>query len=182
MSYTSIEKIEEIKERKVLFIDLETTGLVKNVKQLNIEQEKRYPNYKNNENYESSRIVQIGYIYIESFDYDYEILPINIKSIIIKPENFIIPEETIIIHGITNEKANEEGILLNEGLKKIKKLINKSEYIIGYNIYFDINIIMNELYRKGLKNPIKKIKELKEDEKILCVGELSKQYKNYIPS
>jgi DNA polymerase III epsilon subunit-like protein len=179
MSYTSLKNLEEIKGNKILFIDLETSGLVKNVKVSNIVQEKRYPNYKNNEYYETSRIVQWGYLYLEDFDYDYEIKPKNITNKIIKPEGFIIPEESIKIHGITNEIANEKGIKIFEGLKKVKKIIIETEYIVGYNIYFDINILMNEFYRVGLKKPIKKIRELIKEEKILCMGELSKQYKCY---
>jgi DNA polymerase III epsilon subunit-like protein len=179
MSWTSIENLEKIKNKKVLFIDLETTGLVNNVKKNNTEQEKRYPNYKNNEDYDSSRIVQFGYIYFENFDYDYDIQPVNIKNKIIKPENFIIPEETIKIHGITNEIANKKGIEIIEVLKKLKKIVVETEYIIGYNIFFDINILMNEFNRTGLKKPITRLKELIKEEKILCVGELSKQYKCY---
>lgn len=179
MSWTSIENLEEIKNKKILFLDLETIGLVKNVKLSNIVQEKRYPNYKENDNYDSCRIVQFGYLYMGEFDYDYEIKPANIKSIIIKPDEFEIPEESIKIHGITNGIANEKGIEITEGLKRLKKIIKETDYIIGYNIFFDINILMNELNRKGLKKTIKKIKELKKGENILCVGELSKQYKNY---
>jgi DNA polymerase III epsilon subunit-like protein len=178
MSWTSIKNLEEIKNKKVLFIDLETTGLVKKTIS-NIVQEKKYPNYKENENYDSSRIVQFGYIYMKEFDYDYEIKPVNIKSIIIKPEGFEIPEETIKIHGITNKIANEKGIQIKKALKKIKKIVADTEYIIGYNIFFDINIFMNELYRKDFNKTIKKLKELKKEEKILCIGELSKQYKGY---
>jgi hypothetical protein len=183
MSYTTIEKLDEIINKKVLFIDLETTGLIKNVNK-NKKSEKSYPNYENNEDYDSSRIVQFGYIYLEDFDYDYEIKPVNIKSVIIKPEGFEIPDDSIKIHGITNEIANDLGIKIQKGLKKIKKIISEVEYIIGYNIYFDINILLNELNRVGLKKPIKKIKELIEKENILCIGELSRQYKCYknIPS
>ncbi len=178
MSYTTIDKLEEIINKKVLFIDLETTGLIKNVNKNN-KSENKYPNYKDNENYDSSRIVQFGYIYLEDFDYDYEIKPVNIKSVIIKPEGFVIPEESIKIHGITNELANEKGKNIFKELKKIKKIIRDVEYIIGYNIYFDINILLNEFYRVGLKKPIKKIKELIKKENILCLGELSRQYKCY---
>lgn len=45
MSYTTIEKLDEIKNKKVLFIDLETTGLVKNVDK-NKKLEKKYPDYR----------------------------------------------------------------------------------------------------------------------------------------
>lgn len=178
MSYTTIEKLDEIINKKVLFLDLETIGLIGNVQKV-VEQEKKYPNYKNNENYDSSRIVQFGYIYLEDFDYDYEIEPINITSQIVKPDDFVIPEESIKIHGITNEIANEKGKNIKKILKKIKSIIDDVEYIIGYNVYFDINILLNELYRLKMKSSIKKIKELIKKENILCVGQLSKEYKSY---
>lgn len=178
MSYITIDKLEEIINKKVLFIDLETSGLIKNVKKNN-KSENKYPNYKNNEDYDSSRIVQLGYIYLEDFDYDYEIKPVNIKSVIIKPEGFVIPGESIKIYGITNKLSNEKGKNIKKELKKIKKIISEVEYIIGYNIYFDINILLNEFHRVGLKKPIIKIKELIEKENILCLGELSRQYKCY---
>ena len=37
MSYTSIKNLEDIINKNVLFLDLETTGLVKNVKNRDIE-------------------------------------------------------------------------------------------------------------------------------------------------
>lgn len=121
----------------------------------------------------------MGYIVFDDYDYNYEFVIKNIKSVLIKPEGFEIPDDSIKIHGITNEIANDKGIKIKEGLKKLKKIIINIEYIIGYNIYFDINILLNELNRVGLKKPIKKIKELKIKEKIICIGELSRQYKCY---
>ncbi len=175
MSYTNTDIFPELINKKVLFFDLETTGLVKT--ENNLPQELKYPSYKLNKKYDKSRIVQIGYIKFNDFDYDYEVSEENISSIIVKPDGFVIPDDAIAIHKITNEQANEEGIGIKKALKKIKKIIKDIDYIVGYNIYFDVNILMNELYRVGYKSTINKIKDLINNQKILCVGELAKQYK-----
>ena len=138
--------------------------------------EKQYFSYKDNEIYDSARIVQIGWILIDNFDYDYTIQPENISCKTIKPENFIIPEDAINIHGITNEIAEKEGIPIKKGLLKLKKNILESEYIIVYNIYYDINILLNELKRLNMNKCINKILKLKREEKILCIGQLCSEY------
>lgn len=181
MSYTSIKNItNDIISKNILFLDLETIGLIKKKNNdIYVNQENKYPDYKKNELYDSSRIVQIGWIYLEDFDYTYEIQPENILSKLVKPDGFEIPEESIKIHKITNEIANEKGLSIKKVLKKIVKIFEEVEYIIGYNIYYDINILLNEMNRLKMKSSIKQIKNLIKNQKILCIGELAKQYKNY---
>jgi hypothetical protein len=182
MSYTSINDITiNIINKKVLFIDLETTGLpiINKEKNTNIKQEEKYPDYRKNEFYDEARIVQFGWIYLEDFDYTYDIKPENILTRIVKPDGFIIPEESIQIHKITNEISNEKGQSIKKCIKKFKNIFNEVDYIIGYNIYFDINVLLNELNRCGIKNSIKKIKNLIINNKLLCIGELASQYKGY---
>lgn len=171
MSYSNIKNLSEIINKRVLFYDLETTGLVKT--QRGIKPEEEYPDYKDLEKYNNARIVSIGWLYLEEFDYDYEIGIENINEKIIKPEGFVIPDEAIKIHGITNEKAKKEGKKLKESLKKFGKIIKKCEYIIGYNVYYDINVLLSELYRKKRTKTIEKILKLKEEEKIICLGQIS---------
>ena len=171
MSYSNIKNLEEIKNKKVLFYDLETTGLVKTQKGLKPEDE--YPGYKKLEEYDKVRIVSIGWLYMKDFDFDYEIGIENISEQIIKSEGFIIPEEVIKIHGITNEKANNEGKELKKMLKKIGKKIKECEYIIGYNIYYDINVLLSELYRKNRNKTIEKVLKLKKEKKIICLGQIA---------
>ena len=171
MSYSNIKNLEEIINKKVLFYDLETTGLLKTQKGLKPEEE--YPDYKKLEEYDKARIVSIGWLYMKDFDYDYEIKIENISEQIIRPVGFVIPEASIKIHGITNEEANEKGKDLKRSLKKIGKIIKKCEYIIGYNVFYDINVLLSELYRKKRNNTIDSILKLKREKKIICIGQIS---------
>lgn len=110
---------------------------------------------------------------MKEFDYDYEIEIKNISECIIKPNNFIIPNESIKIHGITNEEANNKGKEIKKVLRRIGKIMKECDYIIGYNVYYDINVLLSELYRKKRYLTIKKIIKLKEEEKIICIGQIS---------
>ncbi|MFO0434108.1 MAG: DNA polymerase III subunit alpha [Sphingobacteriaceae bacterium] len=74
------------------------------------------------------------------------------RSIIIKPEGYTIPFNAVQIHGITNERAIEEGEDLKTILLQFAEVINKTSYLCGHNIEFDINIIGSEFLRCGLPN------------------------------
>jgi DNA polymerase III subunit alpha len=77
-------------------------------------------------------------------------------SIIVKPEGYTIPFATVLIHGITNERANEEGLDLTGTLQKFVEVLQQSSYLCGHNIEFDMNIIGAELLRCGFENVLEK--------------------------
>ena len=74
------------------------------------------------------------------------------QNYLIKPDNFEIPYESQKIHGISTELALEAGKNLNEVLEKFNQSLEKSSFVIGHNVNFDINVIGCEFYRKQLKN------------------------------
>jgi DNA polymerase III epsilon subunit-like protein len=65
---------------------------------------------------------------------------------IINQEGFIIPQETINIHGITNEIANASQHFLADIIKIL--ISNETpDLVIGHNIYFDTSIIKANVLR-----------------------------------
>ena len=56
---------------------------------------------------------------------------IEAKSFIVKPEGFIIPRGAEKIHGITTERAEREGLGLNEVLAEFNKAVEQADIISG---------------------------------------------------
>ena len=126
-----------------LFFDTETNGLPKNWK-APVTNLNNWP-----------RMIQIGWIFC-----DEEGNRITQDDFIIKPKGFTIPKEVEKIHGISTEKANSEGIELENVLTKFNELVNKSNYLIAHNISFDEKIVGAELLRIALKSSFQQKKKL----------------------
>ncbi len=116
---------------RVLVFDTETTGLPK--AKLSPDTLHQWPT-----------IVQFSYVI-----YDLSLNNIvETKDYIIKvPESILIPEESIKIHGITNEICSKKGILIDEVLNEFFYYLRDVDWIIGHNISFDINMIKVEILR-----------------------------------
>jgi len=137
-----------------LIFDTETTGLPKNWK-APITDTDNWP-----------RCVQIAW---QLHDEMGEL--IEDQNYLIKPDNFEIPYESQKIHGISTELALEGGKTLDEVLEKFNQSLEKSSFVIGHNVNFDINVIGCEFYRKQLKNGLiskKLLDTCTEDTALLC--------------
>lgn len=82
------------------------------------------------------------------------------RNLIVKPVGFTIPYNSVQIHGITTERALEEGLDLQEVLAIFEKDIQEADFGIGHNIEFDYNIIGSEYLRAGLTNALEPLKPL----------------------
>ena len=116
-----------------LFFDTETTGLPKNWK-APVTDVNNWP-----------RLVQLAYLF-----YDENGNKISEGDYIIKPEGFIIPTEASKVHGISTERAINEGKPLQAVLQDFQVLINKAEYLIAHNISFDEKIVGSEFLRNQM--------------------------------
>lgn len=121
----------------IIVLDIETTGLPK-MDGFNI-----FKNPSSIKNYDSSRVIQIA---IGCYDNNGK--EQDFHDILINPEDkFEIKNSNF--HGITQEKASKDGILLTDCVSLIKKILEKCDIIIGHNIQFDIHVLASELYRIG---------------------------------
>ena len=75
---------------------------------------------------------------------------VNRGNTIVKPDGFTIPYNSVKVHGITTERAEEEGLPLQQVLDDFLVDVEKANFIVGHNIEFDINIVGCELYRSSI--------------------------------
>ena len=113
-----------------LFFDTETTGLPRSMK-ASVCVTENWP-----------RLVQLAWLLVtKNGDV------IKKRSAIIYPDDFVIPEEASMIHGITTERARREGkplaTIIDEFMQDFENVI----CLVAHNIEFDQNIIGAELCR-----------------------------------
>jgi DNA polymerase III epsilon subunit-like protein len=118
---------------KVLVFDTETTGLPK-IRELTIYSLNFWP-----------YIVQFSYIIYD--DITNRIL--KIKDYIIKvPVDVIISDESIKIHGITNEISQNKGVDIKYIFDEFMLDFENVDMIIAHNLDFDLKMIKAEIMRK----------------------------------
>lgn len=129
----ALNTLSKNKTSYYLFFDTETTGVPSNYEAL-MNDLKNWP-----------RLVQIAWIacdekgnIIESAEH------------IIKPNGFIIPKDVVCLHGISTEKAISEGKEIKDVLGAFTKLVRESNYLVGHNVHFDINVVGAELIRANM--------------------------------
>ena len=79
------------------------------------------------------------------------------QDYLVKPEGFNIPYDAERIHGISTELAVADGIPLSTVLEKFTNAINKTKFIVGQNLGFDVNIMGCEFHRLGVESPMANI-------------------------
>ena len=121
------------KQKVTLVLDTETTGLSSHSGPMP---------YYDLVSYDNARMIQLAY---EILDEDG--LIILTKDNLVKPIGFTV--KCTEIHGITQETADEKGRSILDVLIELNNDITKFDVkmITSYNLNFDMNVILSEMYR-----------------------------------
>jgi len=121
----------------ILFFDVETNGLAKSQK----------GSYTDIENW--PRVVQLAWALCDDNGEN-----CTRKNFIIFPKDFGISEKISSIHGITIEKAEKEGVLLNKVLEVFNIDLDRANLIVAHNIEFDLPVLNAEFIRNKIKTSL----------------------------
>ena len=109
----------------VLFLDCETTGIPDLAAKWDVDF-MQYPH-----------VVQMAWIH-----------GCKVESHIIRPDGWEIPDESVEIHGITNEYAKEHGEPFASVVDMFVRDCHEAGLICGHNIHFDTSIIKANILRE----------------------------------
>ena len=76
------------------------------------------------------------------------------QDFLIQPDGFDIPFESEKIHGISTALAQAEGVPLNEALDAFRQALEKTTFLVGQNVGFDLNIMGAEYWRQEGSDPL----------------------------
>ena len=79
------------------------------------------------------------------------------RDFLVQPEGFNIPYDAEKIHGISTELAEEQGRPLKEVLYAFNEALEKTKFIVGQNVRFDLNIMGAEFVREELVNLLQEL-------------------------
>ncbi|QWF19261.1 3'-5' exonuclease [Lysobacter capsici] len=115
--------------RNLLFYDTETTG---------------FPLYsERSSDPRQPHMAQLGFKIVDSFTR----LALDAVNVIIKPDGWTIPDEAAAVHGITTERALDEGIPERKALGMLIDAWAAVDRRVGHNEQFDARIIRIALFR-----------------------------------
>ncbi|MDP3988773.1 MAG: 3'-5' exonuclease [bacterium] len=137
---------------KYLFFDTETTGLPLSWKAPVTD----LPNWP--------RVVQLAWAL-----YDGEGVLLDSKDRIIKPDGFEIPVGASNIHGISTERALEEGISRIEALGEFQAALASASHMVAHNMSFDQKVLGAEFLRSDMENVL-------EAKQAICTKDISTEY------
>ena len=120
--------------QNIMILDTETTG---------IPTKKSFqPQFLHN--FDNARLIELGYIIYSNKNITKK------YNQLVKPKGFTINNSHI--HNITTKQCFDKGIPIKNILKQFYQDLLKVDIIICHNVQFDINILLNEIYRNKMND------------------------------
>ena len=113
---------------KLLIFDTETTGLPRNSKTPAIVERNNWPH-----------LVSISWVIL---DRDTNLI-IKQREYLIRPESWVIPQESTKIHGITDVAARLRGVSLRSVMNEF--MAEECDRLVAHNLNFDRNVVINAI-------------------------------------
>lgn len=120
-----------------LVFDVETTGLFA-----------KGASFKNLQALDKARMLSISWILAQND------MIVEQSYFIIRPDGWSVTQDSIKIHGITQEHAEENGVNVVTVLKNFITSVKRCKTVVAHNIDFDETIIKSELFRYGMKEEL----------------------------
>lgn len=161
-------------DKRILIIDLETSGLPKRKQRDFKNPHNEYYHPKKIKYYDTSRIVQFAWCIVDMQDtkiYTED----DVKSYLVKVD-FEIPEVSTNIHGITNKMCDEHGLDIKKILLELEKDLDNSDIFLAHNALFDFNILSSELFRIKEKLFLKKLNKIMSKGNLCCSMKLMRLF------
>lgn len=79
------------------------------------------------------------------------------QDYLVKPDGFNIPYDAEKIHGISTALAEQDGVPLAEVLEKFNAALEKTKFVVGQNVGFDLNIMGAEFHRLQVENQLQEL-------------------------
>jgi DNA polymerase III epsilon subunit-like protein len=128
-------RIQIPESKRYMFLDTETTGIPQQ-RSYNKYYEPYYVTF-----YNGARMVELGYVICDDVGNIFKE-----QSLLIKPNGFTIKNSNI--HGITTEKATNEGVDIGQALETLYADLQTVDRLICHNTEFDLHILLSECYRE----------------------------------
>ena len=95
------------------------------------------------------RLVQLGWVCCSRAG-----RPTATAEYLIRPEGFTITRGATTVHGITTDRAREEGVELQPVLVEFAAAVKKARVLVAHNINFDYNVAAAEFIRANMVTDI----------------------------
>lgn len=73
---------------------------------------------------------------------------------LVKPEGWTIPEDSVVVHGITTEHASKYGLSRRSVLAMFSNVVKKADILVAHNAPFDLQILNLQYKRGGIPSPL----------------------------